>query len=333
MALVIKDRIKETTTTTGTGDMSLGGADATFDTFSSCMSNSDTTYYAIVHTTYNTDEWEVGLGTYNSSTNALERTTVLAGSNGTSAVNFSAGDKNVFVTFPADVTAGRAILGLGTAATADTTNFVAVTGDTMTGNLSFGDNNKAVFGAGSDLQIWHDGNNSVIRDTGTGELIVNTNAFQLANATNTETMLRAVEDGAVSLYYDSSTKLATTATGVDITGTLSSDGLTVDGIIYIDRAVGYGGIEIGGPDGAYIDFKAPFSDDYDGRIITTGTNLDLISLSGHVKLFEGASVKLETSATGVDINGSLDVTDAATTRTNLDVDQAGTALALAIALG
>ena len=123
MALVIKDRIKETTTTTGTGDMSLGGADATFDTFSSCMSNSDTTYYAIVHTTYNTDEWEVGLGTYNSSTNALARTTVLAGSNGTSAVNFSAGDKNIFVTFPADATAGRAILGLGTAATADTTDF------------------------------------------------------------------------------------------------------------------------------------------------------------------------------------------------------------------
>ena len=123
MALVIKDRIKETTTTTGTGDMSLGGAEATFDTFSSCMSNSDTTYYAIVHTTYNTDEWEVGLGTYNSSTNALARTTVLAGSNGTSAVNFSAGDKNIFVTFPADATAGRAILGLGTAATTASSDY------------------------------------------------------------------------------------------------------------------------------------------------------------------------------------------------------------------
>jgi len=123
MALVIKDRIKETTTTTGTGDVSLGGADATFDTFSSCMSNSDTTYYAIVHTTYNTDEWEVGLGTYNSSTNALARTTVLAGSNGTSAVNFSAGDKNIFITFPADATAGRSILGLGTAATTASSDY------------------------------------------------------------------------------------------------------------------------------------------------------------------------------------------------------------------
>ena len=123
MALVIKDRIKETTTTTGTGDMSLSGADATFDTFSSCMSNSDTTYYAIVHTTYNTDEWEVGLGTYNSSTNALARTTVLAGSNGTSAVNFSAGDKNIFITFPADATAGRSILGLGTAATTASSDY------------------------------------------------------------------------------------------------------------------------------------------------------------------------------------------------------------------
>ena len=125
MALVIKDRIRETTTTTGTGDVSLGGADATFDTFSSCMSNSDTTYYAIVHTTYNTDEWEVGLGTYNSTTNALARTTVLAGSNGTSAVNFSAGDKNIFITFPSDASAGRTILGLGTAATTASTDYAA----------------------------------------------------------------------------------------------------------------------------------------------------------------------------------------------------------------
>lgn len=125
MALVIKDRIKETTTTTGTGDISLGGTSATFDTFASCMSNSDTTYYAIVHTATGIDEWEVGLGTYNSSTNALARTTVLAGSNGTSAVNFSAGDKSIFITFPSEASAGRTILGLGTAATTAATDYAA----------------------------------------------------------------------------------------------------------------------------------------------------------------------------------------------------------------
>ena len=100
MAFIIKDRVKETTTSTGTGAVSLGGATATFDTFQSYMSDGDTTYYAIVHTTSGTDEWEVGIGTWNTG-NTLTRTTVLAGSNGTSAETFSAGDKEVFMTYPA----------------------------------------------------------------------------------------------------------------------------------------------------------------------------------------------------------------------------------------
>ena len=118
---------------------------------------------------------------------------------------------------------------LGTAATAAATDFVAVTGDSMTGNLSFGDNDKAIFGAGSDLQIYHDGSNSFISDQGTGQLtLLGSNAIALNNAANTENMLVAFENGSVDLYYDNSKKLATTSTGVDITGTLTSDGLTVD---------------------------------------------------------------------------------------------------------
>jgi len=100
MALIIKDRVKEITTTTGTGAVSLGGASATFDAFSSVMSNGDTTFYAIVHTTSGTDEWEVGVGTWNTG-NTLTRTTVYAGSNGTSAVNLSSGNKDIFMTYPA----------------------------------------------------------------------------------------------------------------------------------------------------------------------------------------------------------------------------------------
>ncbi len=80
MALVLKDRVRETTTTTGTSSLTLGGATATFDTFASVMSTNDTTYYAIVHTANGTDEWEVGLGTY-SGTNTLARTTLLSSSN------------------------------------------------------------------------------------------------------------------------------------------------------------------------------------------------------------------------------------------------------------
>ena len=100
MALIIKDRVKEITTTTGTGAVSLGGTSATFDAFQSVMSNGDTTFYAIVHTASGTDEWEVGLGTWNTG-NTLTRTTVYAGSNGTSAVNFSSGNKDIFMTYPA----------------------------------------------------------------------------------------------------------------------------------------------------------------------------------------------------------------------------------------
>ena len=100
MALVIKDRVKEGTTTTGTGDITLAGAGATFSPFNSHMTNGDTTYYAIVHTSSGVDEWEVGLGTWNTG-NTLSRTTILGGSNGTSAVDFSGGTKNVFMTAPA----------------------------------------------------------------------------------------------------------------------------------------------------------------------------------------------------------------------------------------
>jgi len=103
MAFVIKDRVKETTTTTGTGAVALGGAAATFDTFQSVLTNGDTTYYAIVHTTSGVDEWEVGLGTWNTG-NTLTRTTVISGSNGTSAQNFQAGTKSIFITMPSSRT-------------------------------------------------------------------------------------------------------------------------------------------------------------------------------------------------------------------------------------
>jgi len=104
MAFIIKDRVKEGTTSTGTGAITLSGASATFDPFNSYMTNGDTAYYAIVHTSSGVDEWEVGLGTWNTG-NTLTRTTVLSGSNGTSAENFSSGTKDVFMTYPAAVAA------------------------------------------------------------------------------------------------------------------------------------------------------------------------------------------------------------------------------------
>ena len=98
MALLLKDRVKETTTTTGTGDITLAGAVEGFQYFSSALSDADTTYYAISHR--DADEWEVGLGTYSSG--VLTRTTVLESSNSDTAVSFAAGTKDIFITLPAE---------------------------------------------------------------------------------------------------------------------------------------------------------------------------------------------------------------------------------------
>jgi hypothetical protein len=105
MALVVADRVKETTTSTGTGAISLGGAEPNFRTFSSVLSDADTTYYAIIDD--NNLAFEVGLGTYASSGNTITRTTVLSSSNSNNAVNFSAGTKDVFLTYPADKSVNR----------------------------------------------------------------------------------------------------------------------------------------------------------------------------------------------------------------------------------
>ena len=104
MALVVKDRVKSSTTTTGTGTITLGAAAAGFQAFS-VIGDGNTTYYTIVDTVNGT--WEVGIGTYTSSGTTLSRDTVLESSNSGSLVNFAAGSKDVFVAYPAE----RAVIG------------------------------------------------------------------------------------------------------------------------------------------------------------------------------------------------------------------------------
>jgi hypothetical protein len=100
MALVVKDRVKVTTATTGTGTLTLGSAVAGFQAFSAVLSNADTTYYAIFESS--TGAFEVGLGTYASPANTLARTTILESSNAGSAINLTAGNAEVFITYPAE---------------------------------------------------------------------------------------------------------------------------------------------------------------------------------------------------------------------------------------
>jgi hypothetical protein len=133
MALVLADRIKETTTTTGTGTVTLLGASTGFQSFA-VIGNANTTYYAIVAQTGT--EWEVGIGTYTLAGTLLARTTVLSNSSGTqpSALSFSAGTKDVFVTYPSSKSvnldaSGNAVFPAGTVSLPA----ITTTGDTNTG--------------------------------------------------------------------------------------------------------------------------------------------------------------------------------------------------------
>ena len=148
MALVINDRVKETTTTTGTGAVSLAGAVTGFETFAAGIGNSNTVYYGIAH--QDQAEFEVGLGTLNSDSSTLTRTTVISSSNSDSAVDFSAGTKDVFCTIPAskmvfedasnDVTIGRNLT---------VTGDLTISGDDLT--MATNTSGAALIGDGSNF--------------------------------------------------------------------------------------------------------------------------------------------------------------------------------------
>ena len=134
MAFVLANRVKETTTTTGTGAVTLAGASTGFQSFA-IIGNTNTTYYTIAGQTGN--EWEVGIGTYSITGPTLTRTTVLANSSATqpSALSFSAGTKDVFVTYPSEYTANA--IGGGIGAVQLNADTVTVNGTILTGQNGF----------------------------------------------------------------------------------------------------------------------------------------------------------------------------------------------------
>jgi len=144
MALVVNDRVKETSTTTGTGTLNLAGAVSGFQTFVAGVGDTNTTYYAIFN--QGTTEWEVGLGTVtDAATDTLARTTVISSSNSGSAVDFAAGTKDVFCTLPAS----KAVFGKQ-----EGTNFSdsLIVGHSTTGSLTAATANTFVgIDAGEDI--------------------------------------------------------------------------------------------------------------------------------------------------------------------------------------
>jgi hypothetical protein len=164
--------------------------------------------------------------------------TVVRGQDGTTAISHSSGAE-----FSLRVTAAA----LNDLSTQADTESVSIAGDTMTGNLSLGDNVKAQFGASDDLQIYHDGSRSYISDQGTGGLRLLTNEFSVKSPDESENLFFSIQDGSTYLYENGNIKLTTTSTGIDVTGSVVADGLTVDGgtaspIINLSRSGTYSGI-------------------------------------------------------------------------------------------
>ena len=339
MALVLNDRVKETTTTTGTGTFTLAGAVTGFETFGTGVGNSNTTYYAV--TLPGSAEFEVGLGTLSSDSSTLARTTVISSSNSDNAVNFSAGTKTIFCTLPASKTvfldaSGNATLGAdlsvgddltveggviafksnsgspaslrmycevsnahyqtlqpqphsaaaantlrlpdsgdsgtqdlvavditqtltnktltspkinenvavtstateinkldGVTATTTELNYVdvttlgtveaskAVTAD-ANGDVTFPDNEKLKIGTGGDLQLFHNPNNSIIQEQGSGSLFIDASDLNLRNSAGDATYATFANGGAVELYHNNSKKFETTSSGATVTGTLAA---------------------------------------------------------------------------------------------------------------
>ena len=169
-----------------------------------------------------------GFGSINNGSSAITTTGVITGGTLEATTDTAAGD-NAAIGY----TAAEGLILTGQGSTSDITlkndaDATVFTVPTGTDDILFPDNAKAMFGAGSDLQIYHDGSVSRVVNI-TSNLKLQSDIFEILNESGTEQYINAVYNGAVNLFHNNSGKLATTSTGVDITGTLTSDGLTVDG--------------------------------------------------------------------------------------------------------
>ena len=207
-----------------------------------------------------------------------------------------------------------------TSAGVDVTGTVTFDGGTTSADLNFGDNDKAVFGAGSDLQIFHDGSNSNISDLGTGKLVLRTDGVGVdINKGSAENIAKFNVDGSVDLYYDNSKKFETTSAGVDITGTITFDGGTTSADLNFgdnDKAVFGAGSDLQ----IYHDgSNSIIGDVATGNLLltTNGTAVKIVKgVSGSetlaafnedsdVELYHDNSKKFETTSTGIDVTGEV----------------------------
>ena len=198
------------------------------------------------------------------------------------------------------------------------------------GDLSFSDNVKAVFGGGSDLQIYHDGNNSYIKDDGSGNLIINATNLSVKNAANNANYFNATDGGAFTAYHNNVYKFQTKSDGVNVVGEVQCDSLDVDGSADITgNVVLHNHLDLGDNNNIRIgagDDLQIFHDGSNSVIRENGTgaltiqsnggeiavfdfansqNMGRFITAGAVELYHNGAKKLETSSSGISVTGNV----------------------------
>ena len=287
MAFVLNDRVKVSSSDTGTGNLSLGSAIDGFETFAQGIGGNNETYYAIYHLSAN--EWEVGHGTLDATAANITRSNVYSSSNSDNHVNFTAGTKYIFCTQPAskavfedtsnnvdignNITVGGTVDGVDIAARDTVLTNTKTTADAalpkaggqMSGNITmagtetvdgrdlsadgtkldgiatgatavggangvdFNDDIKVRFGAGNDLEIYHEVSSgfNIFKDNSAGTTTrFLTDSFAVNNAADNKTLFVANDTNGVDLYFDNTKRAETTATGFTVVGTLSATAVT-----------------------------------------------------------------------------------------------------------
>ena len=322
MAFAVNDRVKETSTTTGTGTLSLAGALTGFQTFVAGIGDSNTTYYAIVHESAN--EFEVGIGTVtDASPDTLSRTTILESSNSDSAVNFSSGTKTVFCTLPAEkalLVPGSGDLTIDAPADiildADGADVLLKDAGTQYAALTNSSGNL-VLKSGSTTAITFDGANATFAGTVTiGSAGISEAELEILDGATVTTDELNVLDGITSTVaelniVDGNTS-ASSVTVADADRVVFNDAGTMKQVAVTDLA-------------AYFDDEITAMPNLTSVGTLTALTVDDVTIDGKVITMTGSSSDTATFTVGT--NGTLDIvtTDDAAAAANIQITADGTA--------